>query len=196
MPQPKIATTSRPREYETIDVLSPDVFHENAQKVSNRLEEVVGREGGKLTLVESWGRRQLAYAVSRYRRGVYVCFKFVGGGRLVAEIERNLRMLEPVIKYQTVKIREDVDLSSLEVDPEAVKFEPVEPPEEEEAEESLARTLGLEEVPRHDAHAYHQRARDAEDERGEDDPYEEGAEADGAEPPTAGDEGSLPEDES
>ncbi len=80
------------REYETIYVLRPDVAKEASEKIANRLDEVVGREGGKLTLIENWGRRGLAYPVSKYRRGVYVYLKYVGGTLLVQELERNLRM--------------------------------------------------------------------------------------------------------
>jgi small subunit ribosomal protein S6 len=148
MAQPLAAAAGRAREYETIYILRPDVAREQAERVSNRVQEVVAREGGKLTCVETWGRRQLAYRVAKYRRGIYVYVKYVGVGDLVSEIERNLRMLDDVIKYQTVKVRDGVDLASVAVDPERVKFEPVELPDEEEVEESLARTLGLEEIPR------------------------------------------------
>jgi len=58
------------REYETIYVLNPSTPKEAAAKVAARVEEVMGREGGTLTLVENWGRRQLAYPVAKQRRGV------------------------------------------------------------------------------------------------------------------------------
>ena len=146
-----VAAESRAREYETIYILRPDVPREGAEKVSSRLKEVVSREGGRLTLVETWGRRQLAYKVSRYRRGVYVYLKYVGLGALVTELERNLRMLDDVLKYQTVKISDEVDLAALQVSDEDVQFEAVEPPDEDEEDESLARSLGLEETPREPA---------------------------------------------
>ena len=143
------AATGRAREYETIYVLRPDVPRDSADRVAGRMQEVVTRENGRLTLVENWGRRELAYRVGRWRRGVYVYLKYVGGGTLVSEIERNLRMLDDVIKYQTVKVRDEVDASALEIDPAFVKFEPLELPDEEEEseEELLARTLGLRDMP-------------------------------------------------
>ena len=136
-----------PRAYETIYVLRPDVAKEAASKVSTRVQEVVEREGGKLTLVETWGRRQLAYPVKKFKRGVYVYVRYVSGGGLVSELERNLRMLDEVIKFQTVMASDEVDLAALEVDPDHVKFEDIEPPPEDEVEESLERSLGLEEAP-------------------------------------------------
>jgi len=153
MAQVTPAADSRVREYETIYILRPDVPREGAERVSTRVQEAVAREGGKLTLVETWGRRALAYRVSKYRRGVYVYFKYVGQGGIVSEIERNLRMLDEVIKYQTVKLNDEVDVQALEVSPEDIEFEAVLPPDEDEVEESLARVLGLEESPRESASA-------------------------------------------
>jgi small subunit ribosomal protein S6 len=137
------------REYETIYVLRSDVARESAEKIAQRVAEIVDREGGRLTLVETWGRRLLAYPVAKSRRGVYVCLKYLGGGRLVAELERNLRMLDDVIKHMTVQVNNAVDLASVEIDPERIKFEPLELPEEPEEEYSRERELGLEEGAEH-----------------------------------------------
>ncbi|MCC6214312.1 MAG: 30S ribosomal protein S6 [Polyangiaceae bacterium] len=134
------------REYETIYVLRPDVARESAARVAGRVEEAIGREGGRLTLVETWGRRQLAYPVRKLRRGVYVYVKYVGGGKAVNELERNLRMLDDVLKFQTVLVRGDVDAATLSVDPEAVKFEAIEAPAEPEPEDTIERRLGLVEM--------------------------------------------------
>jgi small subunit ribosomal protein S6 len=132
------------REYETIYVLRPDVAKDSQEKINQRIGEAVSREGGKLTTVENWGRRQLAYAVKKAKRGVYVYVKYVGGGAAVAEVERNLRMLDDVLKYQTVQVNDDVDASTVTVDAEALKFEAVELPGEDEVEETIERKLGFE----------------------------------------------------
>lgn len=136
------------KEYETVYVLRPDAVKENVERIATRIDEVVNREGGKLTLVESWGRRLLAYPVKKAKRGVYYCVKYVGVGRVVSELERNLRQFDDVMKYQTVLVRSDVDLQTLTVDPEAVKFEAVEIPADEEPEETIAQALGLVDGPR------------------------------------------------
>jgi small subunit ribosomal protein S6 len=132
------------REYETIYVLRTDVARESQERIAQRMGEAVAREGGKLTTIENWGRRQLAYAVKKSKRGVYVYVKYVGGGAAVAEVERNLRMLDDVLKYQTVQVRDDVDASTLAVDAEALKFEAVDLPGEDEIEETIDRKLGFE----------------------------------------------------
>lgn len=143
----QVAAPHRVREYETIYVLRPDVTRESQERIATRLTEVVARGSGKLTALENWGRRQLAYTVSKFRRGVYVYVKYLGDGALVAETERNLRMVDDVLKYQTVQVRKDVELDTVVVAPESVTFESVEPATPEELAEPIERLLGLEQSP-------------------------------------------------
>lgn len=146
-----MATTAeahkRAREYETIYVLRQDVDPDGADKVAGRVAEVVARENGKLVKVETWGRRKLAYTVAKQKRGVYYYIKYLGGGAVVSELERNLRMLDTVVKFQTVLLRDEVEVDTVAVDPEEVKFSRIELMPEEEKEETRERALGLIEVP-------------------------------------------------
>jgi small subunit ribosomal protein S6 len=135
---------NRAREYETIYILKPDIDADNAERIGSRVAEVVGRESGRLTKVESWGRRRLAYDIGKQRRGVYMYLKYMGTGRTVSEIERNLRLADGVLKYQTVLLRADVEVEGLSIADEDVKFERLElPPLEEDRDESRERQLGL-----------------------------------------------------
>jgi small subunit ribosomal protein S6 len=139
-----ITGPNRAREYETIYILKPDIDADGAERVGTRLAEVVGREAGRLTKVESWGRRRLAYDIGKQRRGVYMYLKYLGNGKTVSEIERNLRLTDGVIKYQTVLVRSNVPVEGLTVAEEDVRFERLElPPLEEERDESRERQLGL-----------------------------------------------------
>jgi small subunit ribosomal protein S6 len=137
------AQKARSKEYETIYVLRPDIDADTAERVQARVSEVVGREQGKLVKVEGWGRRKLAYPVSKHRRGVYVYVKYVGKGGLVGELERNLKLHDAVLKFQTVMTQEVVDPEQIQVDPEELKLARIELPPEEEERESRERALGL-----------------------------------------------------
>ncbi len=139
----------RQREYETIYLMRPDVTKESAGKIASRIDDVVKREGGKLTLVETWGRRQLSYSVRRCKRAVYVYFKYIGGSGLVSELERNLRMLDDIIKFQTVMINPEIDLTDVQIDPNAVQFEELDLPEDVEDDKALERALGFIEPQKH-----------------------------------------------
>lgn len=137
------ASKVRYREYETIYLMKPDVSKEAAAKIAQRVEEIVKREGSTLVQVETWGRRQLAFTVGRYKRAVYVFLKYVGTNTVVAEIERMFRMVDEVIKYQTIIKNPNVDMATVAIDPEAVKFEELNLPEDVEDEKALERALGF-----------------------------------------------------
>jgi small subunit ribosomal protein S6 len=131
------------REYETIYILRSDVDSEAAERVQSRVADALDREHGKLVKVESWGRRKLAYPVGKQRKGVYVYLKYVGGGGLVAEVERNLKLQDAVMKYMTVQTGDAIDLGALQVDPEETKLGKIELAPEDEKEESREKQLGL-----------------------------------------------------
>jgi len=139
-----VTAPGRAREYETIYILRPDIDADSAERLGSRLAEVIGRENGRLTKVETWGRRRLAYDITKHRRGVYVYLKYLGGGRAVAEVERSLRLTDGVLKYQTVLTGNDVETQAVAIADDDVRFERLElPPMEEERDESRERQLGL-----------------------------------------------------
>lgn len=131
------------KEYETIYILRSDVDADAAEKVQQRVSEVVAREAGKLVKVEAWGRRKLAYPVAKNKKGVYVYVKFVGKGGLVDELERNLKLQDAVLKFQTVTTNVEVDVAGVTVDPEEIKMQRLELPPDEEEKESREKQLGL-----------------------------------------------------
>jgi small subunit ribosomal protein S6 len=140
----QVTAPGRAREYETIYILRPDIDADSADKIGSRLAEVVGRESGRLTKVETWGRRRLAYDIAKHRRGVYVYLKYLGGGKVVSEVERNLRLADGVLKYQTVLVRNDIEVSGVTIVDDEVKFERLElTPVDDDREDSRERQLGL-----------------------------------------------------
>lgn len=159
------------KEYETIYILRPDVDAETAEKVQARVADVVAREAGVMLKVESWGRRRLAYNVAKQKRGVYIYVRYVGAGGLVTELERNLRLADSVMKFQTVRISDDVDMASFTVNADDVKLERLELPPEEDDSNSRERALGLV----FDAPQDHYRGRD---DRGAQAASEDGVDAD------------------
>jgi len=140
----QVTAPGRAREYETIYILRPDIDADSADKIGSRVAEVVGRESGRLTKVETWGRRRLAYDISKHRRGVYMYLKFLGSGKVVSEVERNLWLFDGVLKYQTVLVRSDVEVEGIAIAEEDVRFERIElSPIEDDRDDSRERQLGL-----------------------------------------------------
>jgi small subunit ribosomal protein S6 len=97
------------REYETTFILRPDTNQDGIQSVNTRVRGVIDTMGGRLLRLDNWGKRKLAYEVKKQLKGIYLYWRYLGTAGTVEEIERNLRMLDPVIRYYTVKVDEDVD---------------------------------------------------------------------------------------
>jgi small subunit ribosomal protein S6 len=136
------------REYELVYIMRPTIGPSEAKKVSDRITELLQKHGARLTRVDQWGKRRLAYAIKRHTRGQFVYVRFVGFSDVVAEIERNLRNFDEVIRYQTVRLEGLYDIEALEVDPAEIEFHELEASTEEEEEPSFEERLGMRERPR------------------------------------------------
>ena len=95
------------RTYELMFIVRPDMAEEDLDKLISTLETQVSTAGGTLKSVERMGKRRLAYLVRSFQDGIYVLFTVEGPGAMVRELERRLRVAEPVIKFLTVRIDEE-----------------------------------------------------------------------------------------
>jgi len=95
------------RFYEVMFIVRPDVADEDLDKLVAGLEQTVTAGGGAVRSTEKLGRRKLAYMVRKFNEGNYVLLTVDADGALVAEIERRLRVSEPVIKFITVRMDEE-----------------------------------------------------------------------------------------
>ncbi|MBI5189553.1 MAG: 30S ribosomal protein S6 [Nitrospirae bacterium] len=95
------------RDYESIFILAPTLDEAESEKVSTRMQDVVTSHGGEFVKVEKWGKRKLAYEVGKHKKGEYILFQFKGGPETVAELERNYKLTESVIKYMTIRLEKE-----------------------------------------------------------------------------------------
>ncbi len=95
------------RTYELMFIVRPDMTDEDLDKLISTLQSAVPGAGGPVKSVEKMGKRRLAYAVRRFYDGIYVLMVVEGGGPVIHELERRLRVTEPVIKFLTVRIDEE-----------------------------------------------------------------------------------------
>ncbi len=95
------------RTYEVMFIVRPDVEEADLDKLIEGFSANVTNGGGEITAVEKMGRRRLAYTVRKFNDGFYVLLTIAAAGSLIAEIERRLRVSEPVIKFITVRTDEE-----------------------------------------------------------------------------------------
>ena len=97
------------REYETIYLLKQDLTSEQTDRIKERVRGIVEREGGRVIKFTTWGKKKTAFLVgNKQARAIFVHVSYLGGGRAVSEVERNLRNLEEVLKFQTIKVSDAV----------------------------------------------------------------------------------------
>ncbi len=97
------------RLYDLIFICMPATPEEEITKLIGVLEQAVNDRGGKLEKTEKWGTRKMAYRVSKQREGYYVYMALRSAqGELIKELERRLRVSDPVIKYMTVRLDEEI----------------------------------------------------------------------------------------
>jgi small subunit ribosomal protein S6 len=100
------------RTYETMLVLDPEMSREQVEGFIERLKQFITDRGAELLKIKEWGINTLAYTIKRRKKGNYILLYINGSTALVAELERNLRLMEEVLRYLTVRREEeDIDVS-------------------------------------------------------------------------------------
>lgn len=95
------------RVYEVMFIVRPDVVEEEVDKLIAGFSTNVTNGGGVIKNVDKMGRRKLAYMVRKFNDGNYVLMTIEANGAVVLELERRLRVTEPVIKFITVRTDEE-----------------------------------------------------------------------------------------
>jgi small subunit ribosomal protein S6 len=100
------------RTYETMLVLDPEMSKEQVDGFIEKLKQFITDRGAEVLKIKEWGINTLAYTIKRRKKGNYILMYTNGSSALVAEMERNLRLMEEVLRYLTVRKEEgDIDVS-------------------------------------------------------------------------------------
>ena len=93
------------RDYELGVIINPEVGDEQARALVERVTQIIGGYGGQVVRVNAWGRRRLAYPIEHHRDGLYFFYDLMLEPQTVAEIERDLRVNEDIIRH-LMKLRD------------------------------------------------------------------------------------------
>ncbi|BAY45425.1 30S ribosomal protein S6 [Scytonema sp. HK-05] len=89
--------------YETMYILRPDLNDEQLEQAIAKYENLVREQGGENIQIQNRGKRRLAYEINRQRDGIYIQMNYTGPGKIIAPLERAMRLSEEVIRYMTIK---------------------------------------------------------------------------------------------
>lgn len=92
------------RDYELTVVFSPEIAEEDLPAEIERVNDLIAQKGGVVGEANRWGRRRLAYPIKRHREGNYVLTPLKLQADVAAELERNLRGFDQILRYLLVKV--------------------------------------------------------------------------------------------
>ena len=95
------------RQYEVMFIVDPAADDDEVTRITENFKQIITDQGGSVTRAEPLGRRQLAYEIHHKKEGTFVDLELDGSGREITELERRMRVSEPVIKFITVRVDEE-----------------------------------------------------------------------------------------
>ncbi len=88
--------------YESVIIINPSIEEEGIKNLINKFSSLINTEG-KVESVDELGKRKLAYEVKKNKEGYYVVIHFEAKPTLIAELERNYRITDEIIKFIVVR---------------------------------------------------------------------------------------------
>ena len=88
--------------YESTVIINASLDDAQVEGVITRISETITKNGGNITALTKWGRKRLAYAISKKTNGYYVNYEFTAPPALIATLERSYQLDEMVLRYLTI----------------------------------------------------------------------------------------------
>ena len=95
------------RQYEVMYILQPTLATEELTAVVDRYSDLVASLGGTVEKIDRWERQQLAYEIKKFRDGYYVVMQFLGDPALETEMDRQMKITEPILRHMILRRDED-----------------------------------------------------------------------------------------
>ena len=92
--------------YEHVFLARQDLAQAQVDALAETATKIVEENEGKVTKVETWGLRSLAYKIAKNRKAHYVMLNIDAPGNVIAELERQTQINEDIIRYMTIKVEE------------------------------------------------------------------------------------------
>ena len=71
--------------------------------VIEKVKDLVAKCGGTITAVEEAGKKKLAYEIQKMTEAYYYFVSFDAEADVPAQVEANVRIMEPIIRYLCVR---------------------------------------------------------------------------------------------
>ena len=101
------------RHYETIYIVDPNLSDEEYGDVTKKFNNLIEKQKGVIIKTDEWGAQKLAYRVKKFDKGSYVLVDYCAEPGITSVIERDLKLDDRILKYQTVKLADKADPQEL-----------------------------------------------------------------------------------
>ncbi|MFH1861165.1 MAG: 30S ribosomal protein S6 [bacterium] len=91
------------KSYECMLVVNPEIKKDELEKLFNKIETLITKEGGTLEGLKEWGLRRLAYPIDKHKEAFYYILYFGSSKNVIPELEGLLRISLPILRYMTTK---------------------------------------------------------------------------------------------
>ncbi len=88
--------------YESVVIINPNVEENSLKELIERFQTLINTDG-KVEQVNELGKKKLAYEIKKQKEGYYVVYDFEANPNLIAELERNYRITDEVMKFIVVR---------------------------------------------------------------------------------------------
>lgn len=92
------------RQYEALFIIEPEFDGEEIKNIIDRFTGVIEQQGGRVTKLEEWGKRRLAYEIKKFREGYYVLLHFEGDPAVAHELDRVFRISDSVMRHLITRL--------------------------------------------------------------------------------------------
>jgi small subunit ribosomal protein S6 len=103
------------RRYETLVLIHPEQGEPGAKELTARIRALLEDQGATISQVLEWGMRELAYPIAKQRRAIYVLFEFRASVAGLRESERNIKLMDAVLRFISVQQGENAPPATLRI---------------------------------------------------------------------------------
>lgn len=101
------------RHYEIIYIINPNMSDDENREIIQKFHSLLESRNAVIIKTQEWGKQRLAYVIQKFYYGFYVLVDFCADPGVTAELERNLKLDDRVLKYQTVKLADKTNPEEL-----------------------------------------------------------------------------------
>ena len=101
------------RHYEIIYIVNPNLNEDDYHEIMKKFNDLIENQKGIIVKTQEWGKQRMAYAIRKFYNGYYVVINFCADPGVTFELERNLKLDDRILKFQTVKLADKADPQKL-----------------------------------------------------------------------------------